>query len=133
MAAGFADACWDESNASDSDTPSDEENQVLLFFIRMLNFTTRFTRFQFCQCKSTCQRAQRCPCKAKGRHCTPRCKCKLKMGPCKNRPERPETITSPEALLQANKERVKVVITIDSISVITLLVVILIVGTSRDS
>ena len=36
MAAGFADACWDESNASDSDTPSDEENQVLLFFIRML-------------------------------------------------------------------------------------------------
>ena len=33
--AGFADACWDESisNTSDSDTPSDEESQVLLFFI----------------------------------------------------------------------------------------------------
>ena len=38
MAVGFAEACWDESisNASDSDTPSDEESQVLLFFICML-------------------------------------------------------------------------------------------------
>ena len=38
MAAGFAEVCWDESisNASDSDTPSDEESQVLLFFIRIL-------------------------------------------------------------------------------------------------
>ena len=38
MAAGFAEACWDESisNTSDSDTPSDKESQVLLFFIRIL-------------------------------------------------------------------------------------------------
>ena len=38
MAAGLADACWDESisKASDSDMPSDEESQVLLFFIRIL-------------------------------------------------------------------------------------------------
>ena len=35
MAAGFPDVCWDESisNASDSDTPNDEESQVLLSFI----------------------------------------------------------------------------------------------------
>ena len=36
MAVGFADTYWDESrsNASDSDTESDKETQVLLFFIR---------------------------------------------------------------------------------------------------
>ena len=37
MAAGFAEVCWDESNISDSDTPSDEESQVLLsLYVRML-------------------------------------------------------------------------------------------------
>ena len=35
MAAGCAEACWDESisNASDSDTPSDEESQVRITFL----------------------------------------------------------------------------------------------------
>ena len=38
MAAGFVDVCWDKSisNASDGDTLSDEESQILLFFIRVL-------------------------------------------------------------------------------------------------
>ena len=64
---------------------------------------------QYCLCKSTCQRANKCPCKGKSRFCTARCRCKAKSGPCKNRLAGEDAGPSrvQEALL-ANQEAVKV-------------------------
>ena len=69
---------------------------------------------QFCQCKSTCQRAHRCPCKGKGSFCTARCKCKAKSGPCKNKPEGDAGPSRVQETLRANREEVKVrIISVD--------------------
>ena len=49
MAAGFVDTYWDESrsNASDSDTKSDEESQVLLFFIHNMRVSEISVKIRF--------------------------------------------------------------------------------------
>ena len=51
-----------------------------------------------CQCKSTCQRKGRCPCKGSSKPCTSRCSCGAGPSkPCKNK-VRQYTIFSPPTL-----------------------------------
>ena len=96
-----------------SDTESDDDQVIFITYTTYLRYSVR----QKCDCKSTCQRANRCPCKKEGRHCTARCRCKSKAGPCKNRPRETtvhggaENSTSTSRVIaenQTNKERVKV-------------------------
>ena len=76
-----------------SDTESDDDQVIFIIYTTYL----RYSACQKCDCKSTYQRANRCPCKKKGRHCTARCRCKSKAGPCKNRQERQQYMEGPRA------------------------------------
>jgi len=84
MAEGFVETCWNEVEGDEeleeeqSKVDADEENQVFVD-IKYCSQNRSYTEyFQFCQCKSMCLRANKCPCKSKGRFCTARCRCKSK-------------------------------------------------------